>query len=55
MSVGTFVGGYLTSKKKLSPLSCGRLIVVISFISMIYLALSMMIGCQTEEIIGYNK
>ncbi|XP_063405834.1 solute carrier organic anion transporter family member 3A1-like [Mytilus trossulus] len=55
ISIGTFIGGYFTSKKKLSPLGCSKFIFILSFFTMANYAIIMFLGCETPEIIGYNR
>ncbi|XP_052086586.1 solute carrier organic anion transporter family member 3A1-like [Mytilus californianus] len=55
VSVGTFVGGYLTSKKRISPLGCGGLIVILSLFTILQYLVQIFLGCPTPEIIGYNR
>ncbi|VDI78736.1 solute carrier organic anion transporter family, member 2B, partial [Mytilus galloprovincialis] len=55
VSVGTFIGGYLTSKKRISPLGCGRLIVILSLFTIVHYLIQMFLGCPTPQIIGYDR
>ncbi|VDI78739.1 solute carrier organic anion transporter family, member 3A [Mytilus galloprovincialis] len=55
VSVGTFIGGYLTSKKRISPLGCGRLIVILSFLTIVHYLIQLFLGCPTPKIIGYDR
>ncbi|XP_071142524.1 solute carrier organic anion transporter family member 1C1-like [Mytilus edulis] len=55
VSFGTFVGGYITSKKKLPPLGCGRLIVILSLFTIVHYFILMFLGCPTPKIIGYDR
>lgn len=52
--LGGFIGGALTSKFKLTPLACIKLLLGVNSFSLLTSFLGFVLGCPTPEIVGYN-
>ena len=53
-AVGSFLGGILVTKLKLSPVACLRFIMVIYILNAIKSGLGFVVGCPNADISGYN-
>ena len=51
-TLGTFMGGYLTSKLKLSRQGCIKMIIIIMFITTSLNSLNYIFGCENPSIYG---
>lgn len=52
--LGGFIGGALTSKFKLTPLACVKIILGVNIFNFLSSFLGFVLGCPTPEIVGYN-
>ncbi|KAL4222575.1 Solute carrier organic anion transporter member [Mactra antiquata] len=53
-STGTVVGGFIVTKRKLSPLACLRMMLVIGFLGVLFNVFGYVFGCSNADIVGYN-
>lgn len=53
-SAGTVVGGFVVTKRKLSPLACVKMILLVCCLSLIQNCLGYVFGCTNEDITGFN-
>ncbi|XP_069105984.1 solute carrier organic anion transporter family member 3A1-like [Argopecten irradians] len=53
-ALGSFLGGCLVTKLKLTPIACAKLILGISAFAVIIPILGYFLGCDNPEIIGFN-
>lgn len=53
-AAGSFLGGCLVTKRRLSPSGCIKVILVVFGISILQTGLAFVFGCPNETIVGYN-
>lgn len=53
-SAGTITGGFVVTKKKLSPLQCLKMLIGVGCFSLIQNAMGFILGCPNADIAGYN-
>lgn len=53
--VGTFVGGFLTSYKRLHPYTCIKLVGVVNLLSILSHGLGFVLGCDNPQIVGLGN
>ena len=53
-SAGTVVGGFVVTKRKLSPLACVKMIVIVTFFTILISGVGFVLGCGNADIAGYN-
>ncbi|WAR03470.1 SO2A1-like protein [Mya arenaria] len=54
-SIGTVVGGCVVTKRKLSPLACIRMLLVVGILSVVQICLGYVFGCPNPDIVGFNQ
>ncbi|XP_052081249.1 solute carrier organic anion transporter family member 3A1-like [Mytilus californianus] len=53
-SLGTFIGGFIVYKFRMTPYACMKLALILTAITGFTLLLGFFVGCDNPEIIGYN-
>lgn len=53
-SAGTVTGGFVVTKRKLSPVQCAKLNIVITILALVQTGLGFMLGCTNASIAGQN-
>lgn len=53
-SAGTVTGGFIVTKRKLSPLSCVKMLLLVGCLSLAQNCLGFVFGCSNAEISGFN-
>ncbi|XP_071177877.1 solute carrier organic anion transporter family member 2B1-like [Mytilus edulis] len=54
VSAGILFGGIITSRKKFSPITCIKFLILVSLLDIISNVVNMSLGCPMPDIIGYN-
>ena len=53
-SAGTVTGGFVVTKRKLSPVQCVKLNIYITILSLVQNGLGFLLGCTNASIAGQN-
>ncbi|XP_053376208.1 solute carrier organic anion transporter family member 2B1-like [Mercenaria mercenaria] len=53
-SAGTVIGGFIVTKRKLSPLSCVKMLLLVGCLALVQNCLGYVFGCGNADISGFN-